>query len=136
MMTKKHELKVLVIDDREPHAQGLAELLQLSGFTATYALTGASGLTAARQQRVDAVLLDLNLPDMSGYEVCRALRNQSETRDVAVILHTAESQSGRDGQEDAFLTYPIATDHLCYVIRGCIAKRVAALQGAEKLGLD
>jgi CheY-like chemotaxis protein len=123
--TKKSALKVLVIDDREAHAQGLAELLEISGFQSTYALTGQSGLKAAREEKVDAVLLDLNLPDMNGYEVCHALREQSETKNIAIVFHTAEPSMSKADEADAFLTYPIATEHICNVLRGCIAKRAS-----------
>jgi CheY-like chemotaxis protein len=121
--TGKLGLKVLVIDDREAHAQGLAELLEIAGFQATYALTGNSGLEKARAEQVDAVLLDLNLPDISGYEVSEALRAEPETQNIAIIFHTAEPAMGRNDHADAFLTYPIATEHICNVIRGSIAKR-------------
>ncbi len=123
MTPGNQELTVLVIDDREAHAQGLAELLELSGFRSMYALTGTDGLSAARTENVDAILLDLNLPDMSGYDVCTALRAQPETKNIAVIFHTAERSMNQSTQADAFLTYPIATEHICTVIRGCIAKR-------------
>jgi len=118
-------LTVLVIDDREAHAQGLAELLEMSGFRSMYALTGTDGLSAARTENVDAVLLDLNLPDMSGYEVCTALREQPETQNIAIIFHTAERSMNQSAQADAFLTYPISTEHICTVIRGCVAKRAS-----------
>jgi CheY-like chemotaxis protein len=121
----KHDLKVLVIDDREAHAQGLAELLEISGFKAMYALTGKDGLETARNEQVDAVLLDLNLPDISGYEVSESLRENPETQNIAIVFHTAEPAMGRSDQADAFLTYPIATEHICNVLRGCIAKRSA-----------
>ena len=78
-------LKVLVIDDNQAHSEGLAELLQLAGFEASYVLTGGEGLEAARRLSVDAVLLDMNLPDMNGFEVCRRLRRdprRSEERRV------------------------------------------------------
>ena len=55
-------LRVLVIDDNEAHAEGLAELLCLAGFEAWHVLTGNEGIESARNLNVDAVLLDMNLP--------------------------------------------------------------------------
>ena len=116
-------IKVLVIDDNEAHAQGLSELLTLSGFGSTYATTGKKGLELAMSQSVDAVLLDLNIPDMSGYEVCRRLRSDPATANIAIVFHTAADSAGVDHQGDAFLTYPVEMGHICHVIKGCIARR-------------
>jgi DNA-binding response OmpR family regulator len=119
-------IKVLVIDDNEAHAQGLAELLALSGFDAIYATTGTRGFELALSQSVDAVLLDLNLPDMSGYEVCHRLRSEPATANVAIVFHTAADSAGVDHQADAFLTYPVEMGHICHVIQGCVARRKIA----------
>src|SRR5580704_16429411 len=116
-------MRVLVIDDNEAHAQGLAELLALSGFEAIYATTGKKGLELAVSQSADAVLLDLNLPDMSGYEVCHRLRSEPATANIAIVFHTAADSRGVDHQGDAFLTYPVEMGHICHVIQGCIARR-------------
>ena len=116
-------IKVLVIDDNEAHAQGLAELLALSGFSATYSTTGKKGLELALSQSVDAVLLDLNLPDMTGYEVCDRLRSEPTTANIAIVFHTAAESRGVGHRADAFLTYPVEMGHICHVIQGCVARR-------------
>jgi DNA-binding response OmpR family regulator len=117
-------LKVLVIDDHKPHAEGLAELLQLAGFEASYSLTGTEGLESARKQGVDAVLLDMNLPDMNGFEVCRRLRRDPNTAHIAVVFHTAQgSVPGSRHEGDAFLTYPVAMDEVYSVIRSSVDRR-------------
>jgi len=115
--------KVLVIDDNEAHAEGLAELLEISGYDAFYATSGQQGIDLALSHRVDAVLLDINLPDMSGYEVCRRLRMEQKIADLAIVFHTAAMPTGVHHQADAFLTYPIEMSHICHVIQGCIARR-------------
>ena len=117
-------LKVLVIDDNQAHSEGLAELLQLAGFEASYVLTGGEGLEAARRLSVDAVLLDMNLPDMNGFEVCRRLRRDPRTASVAVVFHTAQgSIPGARHEGDAFLTYPIAMSEVYATIRASIERR-------------
>jgi DNA-binding response OmpR family regulator len=117
-------LKVLVIDDHKPHAEGLAELLQLAGFEASYALTGGEGIELARKLAVDAVLLDMNLPDMNGFEVCRRLRRDPNTAYIAVVFHTAQgSVPGARHEGDAFLTYPVAMSEVYSVIRGSVERR-------------
>jgi DNA-binding response OmpR family regulator len=118
------DIRVLVIDDNKPHAEGLAELLQLAGFEASFVLTGNEGLESARKLSVDAVLLDMNLPDMSGFEVCRRLRRDPMTAYIAVVFHTAQgSVPGARHEGDAFLTYPVAMSEVYSVIRSCVARR-------------
>jgi CheY-like chemotaxis protein len=117
-------IRILVIDDHKDHADGLAELLNLNGFEATHTFSGRTGLELAAQLVVDAVLLDINLPDMSGYEVCRKLRGDIRTTDIAVIFHSGSSAPYEDDHlGDAFLTYPVEFSVLFNVIRGCIARR-------------
>jgi len=120
----KAALKVLVIDDNKAHAEGLAELLGLSGFEAWHVLTGAEGIEAARTLAVDAVLLDMNLPDMNGFEVCRRLRRDPRTAHIAVVFHTAQgSVPGARHEGDAFLTYPVAMSEVYSTIRGSVERR-------------
>jgi DNA-binding response OmpR family regulator len=117
-------LKVLVIDDNEAHAEGLAELLGLAGFEATHVHTGSEGIESARTLSVDAVLLDMNLPDMNGFEVCRRLRRDPRTTDIAVVFHTAQgSVPGSRHEGDAFLTYPVAMSEVYAVIRASVERR-------------
>jgi CheY-like chemotaxis protein len=75
----------------------------------------------AEQLTVNAVLLDMGLPDVKGYEVCRRLRINPITANVAVIFHTcSQSLLSRAYQADAFLTFPISTIEVFDVIRGCV----------------
>jgi DNA-binding response OmpR family regulator len=117
-------LRVLVIDDNKAHAEGLAELLSLAGFESWHVLTGNDGIESARNLNVDAVLLDMNLPDMNGFEVCRRLRRDPRTASVAVVFHTAQgSIPGARHEGDAFLTYPIAMSEVYATIRASIERR-------------
>ena len=117
-------LKLLVIDDNQAHAEGLAELLGLAGFEATCVLTGAEGIEAARKLGVDAVLLDINLPDMNGFEVCRRLRRDPKTAYIAIVFHTAQgSVPGKRHEADAFLTYPVAMSQIYSTIRASVDRR-------------
>ena len=123
-------LRVIVIDDNEAHASGLAELLELSGFKATYATNGRSGLERIQPDAVDAVLLDVHLPDIDGYEVCRRIRRNSELAHVAVVFHSGSSPVDTPHGADAFLTYPVEMKHIRSVIQGCVARRKDARAAA------
>jgi DNA-binding response OmpR family regulator len=116
-------LTVLIVDDNAAHGDGLAELLELNGFAALHASTGSTGLQIAATHPVDAVLLDVNLPDMTGYEVCRKIRSHSAMDHIAIVFHTGTSSPNREHGGDAFLTYPIASSELFVVIQGCVYRR-------------
>jgi len=122
--TQAAALRVLVIDDHQAHAEGLAELLELAGFEASHVLTGGQGVEFARTHGLDAVLLDMNLPDMNGFEVCRRLRRDPRTANIAVVFHTAQgSVPGARHEGDAFLTYPVAMKEVYSVIRSSVQSR-------------
>jgi CheY-like chemotaxis protein len=119
-------LSILVVDDNQVHGVGLAELLEMEGFSAVFAITGSQALHLAASRSFDAVLLDIHLPDMSGYDVCRKLREDSRTANAAVIFHSGSHPPDKDGHHgDAFLTYPVEFSVLFNVIRGCVARRRA-----------
>lgn len=84
--------RILVIDD-EIHVLQLAQLgLGMEGFLIIPAMTGAEGLEKATSDRPDLILLDVNLPDISGLEVCRKLKASSVTRDIPVLFLSAMGQ--------------------------------------------
>jgi CheY-like chemotaxis protein len=117
-------IRVLVVDDNRAHAEGLVELLGLAGFAASHVATGAEGIEYARKLAIDATLLDVNLPDMLGFEVCRRLRRDPRTANIAIIFHTGSSPLPADKHDwDAFLTYPVQTSDVYAVIRGCVERR-------------
>jgi DNA-binding response OmpR family regulator len=123
-LTETETLRVLVIDDNKAHSDGLAELLGLAGFEATNVLTGGEGIEYARNHPVDAVLLDMNLPDMNGFAVCRALRRDPQTSHIAVVFHSAQgSVPGARHEGDAYLNYPVAMSEVYATIRGSVERR-------------
>lgn len=84
--------RILVIDD-EIHVLQLAQLgLGMEGFLIIPAMTGAEGLEKATSAPPDLILLDVNLPDISGLEVCRKLKASSTTRDIPVLFLSAMGQ--------------------------------------------
>jgi CheY-like chemotaxis protein len=113
--------KVLLVDDHEDTADILAQLLELQGFQTATAYTGVQALDVAEQLRPDVVLLDLGLPDCSGVDVCRNLRERpwcKQTLIVAVTGWTAHQdvpQSQLDAF-DAFICKPTSTARITEVI--------------------
>ena len=111
---------ILVIED-EPHiALGLKDALEFEGFRVCTAKTGREGMQLARQEKPNAVLLDLMLPDMNGYQVCEDLRRQDAF--VPIIMLTAKSQEadkirGLDVGADDYVTKPFSIGELVARIR-------------------
>jgi DNA-binding response OmpR family regulator len=88
-------LRILVVDDNPDSAVSLAMLLQLSGHETFIAHDGAAALDAADLHRPHVMLLDIRLPGIDGYEVCRRVRRQEWARGMAIVAVT-----GSDCQED------------------------------------
>ncbi len=111
---------ILLIED-EPHiVLGLRDALEFEGFRVTSAGTGREGLAAARQERPQAVLLDLMLPDLNGYQVCEELRRIDPS--LPIIMLTARSQEadkirGLDAGADDYVTKPFSVGELVARIR-------------------
>jgi two-component system, chemotaxis family, CheB/CheR fusion protein len=82
------QLRILVIDDNADSAEAIGKLLQLNGQDVRCAFNGASAVTIAQQFRPHLVLLDISLPDISGYEVLRRLREQSGASQPLVAAMT------------------------------------------------
>lgn len=121
---------VLLVDDNQTHQYALGRHLEESGFDVLQAQSGSEALKVAASRRPDAVLLDINLPDMSGFEVCERLKSDPKTESVPVIFHSAthDTQSARTHAMDlgavSFLSYPISIEHLISVLRGAFLHAV------------
>jgi two-component system, chemotaxis family, CheB/CheR fusion protein len=119
---------VLVADDNGDAAWGLAKLLELSGFRATTARSGEEALQVAAEQRPLIALLDIGMPDLSGHEVARRLRQQAWGRDMILIAATGWGQEGDIRQSleagfDAHLTKPLNVGRVKTLIDELAAKR-------------
>lgn len=86
--------EILIIDDDRDQTDILAHRLQQLGFLAATANEGRCGLQQAHDRRPDLVLLDLNLPDIDGFEVCREIADSPDTCGLPVIVI-----SGLDGED-------------------------------------
>ncbi len=122
---------ILIVDDNEAHRYALARSLGAAGFAITPARNGNEALALAAQEHPDLVLLDIHLPDVSGFEVCRRLKAEPQTSRIPVAIHTASEAASaavaaKDAGADAFLTYPVEPVHLLSVIHGCLARATAA----------
>ncbi len=87
------EDKVLVIDDNAVIRKLASNLLEKKGYAVITAENGTSGITLAKSQLPKVILLDLMMPEMDGYEVCRQLKAFDDTKDIPIIMVTSRSDS-------------------------------------------
>lgn len=85
-------LKVLVVDDNQDNANALRVMLKCLGHEASTAYDGLAAITAAESLRPDVILLDLGMPKLDGYEVCRQIRNQPWGPQILIIAQTGWGQ--------------------------------------------
>ena len=90
--SRAHALRLLVVDDNVEAADSLTRLLRQSGHQAKCAYDGLTALQAAREFRPQAVVLDLGLPGMNGFEVARRLRGESSTADLLLLALSGYGQ--------------------------------------------
>jgi two-component system alkaline phosphatase synthesis response regulator PhoP len=100
--------RVLLVDDDLALARGLSDVLRAQGFEVRTAHDGRSGLDAALGGNVDLILLDVMLPKINGYEICRAVR--AHGLDVPILMVTAKGQ-----EQDAVLGLNLGADD--YVVK-------------------
>ena len=123
--------RVLVVDDEPDIVALVAYHLAKTGYRVSTAATGAEALQAARDERPVLVVLDLMLPDMSGFDVLEHLRATPPTQDVAVLMLTARKEEadrirGLSLGADDYLTKPFSPQELVLRV-GAILRRVSAV---------
>jgi signal transduction histidine kinase len=130
---------VLVVDDQDAGRFVKVQTLRRAGFEVHEAATGQATLTLAVEIRPEVAVLDVNLPDMSGFEVCRRLRQMSDILPAIQILQvsstaitTADRVRGLEEGADVYLTEPVDGEILVATVRALLRARraEAALAGA------
>jgi DNA-binding response OmpR family regulator len=127
--------QIMVVDDDPDTVSILARHLQREGFDAIEAVSGVECLRLVNQHRVDVILLDLMMPEMDGFRVCRVLKENPTTADIPIIMITARddldarAEGMRLGVSD-FLAKPVFRRQLANRIRAQL-KAIAASRVTE-----
>jgi len=114
----------MVVEDDEEMNQLQREFLAIHGMDAISAYSGTQALDVNLQSRADAILLDIMLPEMDGFETCRRIRSSEQTRTPIVIVTALDTDDyrkrGFDAGADAFFSKPFDPDEVVSTIRRLI----------------
>jgi len=129
---------VLIVDDNPDAREILRSLLEEKGYRAVVAADGPEGLALARSEKPDCILLDIMMPDMSGYRVCEDLRSDPAFEQTPIIILTArkverDKSYARTVGADDFLTKPVRPSQLLATLKKHLEG--AGRRGARQLGL-
>lgn len=135
MVTETQQYTILYIED-DPGSQVLVQrTLQFDGYTVVVAGTGLRGIDMAKIHQPDLILMDINLPDLSGREVATRLRALDEFKQIPIVALTAQSHAGEREKALAaglsgYLTKPIDVDRLGDQVKEYLAGKKEQLEGA------
>jgi DNA-binding response OmpR family regulator len=122
-------VRMLIVEDEPALMRGLTDTFRGQGLDVTGARDGVSGLDAALSDPPDVILLDIMLPKMNGYEICRAIRERSI--DVPILMLTAKGQEedvilGLNLGADDYITKPFKIGELIARVKALLRRRGTA----------
>ncbi len=120
-----NKIKILVIEDDPVIIEFLSIGLRYEGYEVTSETTGKAGMGALKQSAFDLIILDVMLPDIDGFEVCRCIRDLGS--DIPVLMLTVKKEisdrvKGLDSGADDYLTKPFSFDELLARIRALLRR--------------
>ena len=86
--------KILIVEDNEENRDSLSRRLQRRGFAVIIAEDGKAGVAMAQSEKPDLIFMDMNMPELDGWEATRQLKAAAETKELPVIALTAHAMSG------------------------------------------
>jgi len=103
--------KILIVDDEVQLVEMIKMRLDASGYQVIFAHDGQEGLDKAKKEKPDLMILDLMLPKIDGYKVCRMLKFDEKYKQIPIILFSARAQEedkkmGQEVGADAYITKP------------------------------
>lgn len=109
--------RILIIEDEKDLVEALKMRLGTNGYEVLVSTDGVDGLNRARAEKPDLVILDIRLPKMDGYKVCRILKYDENFKMIPIIMLTArvqqaDIQQGKEAGADIYMTKPYKSEEL------------------------
>ncbi len=111
-MSGNHKFKVLIVDDDPSIRMLVSNMLRSNGFNPVVAADGSKGVELAKKEHPDLVLMDVNMPVMTGVEACKALKGDPESASIPVVFMTtlgsdSDRMNGFDAGGDDYVIKPV-----------------------------
>ena len=121
---------ILIVDDNMDNIQVLGGILKSEGLDVEFALNGQSALDWAGKQKFDIILLDINMPEMDGYEVCSHIKNDPDNNELPIIFITTNTDpesliKGFNSGGVDYITKPFIKSELLARVRTQINIKIA-----------
>ncbi len=109
--------KVLCVDDSATDLKNMEQVCSGAGYQVVTATTGKDAVAKAKSERPDAILLDVIMPDMNGFQACRAITSDAATKDIPIILVSSKGEKtdklwGAEQGAKGYVTKPYTPDQL------------------------
>lgn len=130
-MTDSQRKLVLIVEDNELNMKLFRDLLEAHHYATIHTKDGLNVLEIAKNQRPDLILMDIQLPEISGLDVTKWLKGDPETKDIPVVAVTASAMKGdeekiRAGGCDAYLAKPITVSSFIAMVKSFLETSSAA----------
>jgi twitching motility two-component system response regulator PilH len=114
--------KVLVVDDSDTDRKNLEQIVSGAGYSVISARSGRDAVAMTKSEQPDAVLLDVIMPDMNGFQACRAITNDAATKNIPVILVSSKGEKtdkvwGQEQGARGYVTKPFTPDQILNELR-------------------
>jgi len=115
--------RILIVDDEKDIVESVQFSLEFEGFECLVAYDGEEALLKAKSENPDLILLDIMLPKINGYQVCRLLKSDEKYKHIPIIMLTAKAQEsdkfwGMETGADDYMTKPFELEKLIQKIQG------------------
>ncbi len=119
--------KILIVDDEKDIVETLSFMLEAKGFEIISAYDGEEGLKLAKEESPDLIILDVMMPKINGYKICRLLKYDAKYKNIPIIMVTARSQDtdkliGEETGADEYITKPFEFSDVLEVINKYTSK--------------
>ena len=119
--------KILIVDDEVDLVETVRFPLEIEGFDTLVSHNGEDALNKARNEKPDLIILDLMLPKLDGYKVCRLLKFDDRYKHIPILMLTAKTQEkdkimGKETGADEYITKPFEMDYLLRKVKAYLNK--------------